>query len=95
MNMHNPPHPGEFIKKTYLEPSGFSIRAVAKELDVSSTTLSRLIKGDSAVSPEMACRLSEVLGRSPESWLQLQAQFDLWHAKKHINFHRLHRLKFI
>lgn len=81
MSMHNPPHPGEFIKETYLEPYPISERAIAIKLGVSPSTFNRIIKLESAVSPEMAIRLSIVLGRSPESWLQMQAQYDLWHAK--------------
>jgi len=97
MQMHNPPHPGHFIKATYLEPFELSVRYVAQHLGVSPSTLSRLLNGDSAVSPEMAYRLSIVLGRSPESWLAMQAQYDLWHtnSKKfnklsHIDFDDLH-----
>ena len=70
--MHNPPHPGELIEGVYLEPCGLSIRQVAERLDVSASTLQRLIAGKSRVSPDMALRLSRVLGRSAESWLTLQ-----------------------
>ncbi len=82
MNMHNPPHPGAFIKATYLEPFDLSIRYLAGHLKVAPSTINRLINGDSAVSPEMAHRLSAVLGRSPESWMVMQAQYDLWHEKR-------------
>ena len=69
--MHKPPHPGEFIEGVYLEPCGLSIRQLAKRLDVSASTLQRLIAGKSRVSPDMALRLSRVLGRSADSWLTL------------------------
>jgi len=85
MNMHNPPHPGEFIKEVYLEPFNFSFRSVAMKLKVSPSTFLRLIKGQSSISPEMALRLSKGLGRSPESWLAMQDNYNLWHAKKVIN----------
>ncbi len=81
MSMHNPPHPGEFIRETYLIPFNLSERTVANELDVSPSTFNRLIKAESSVSPDMAIRLSKVLGRSPESWLHMQIQHDLWQAK--------------
>ncbi|MFA0350178.1 HigA family addiction module antitoxin, partial [Vibrio sp. 10N.222.55.C6] len=61
MSMHNPPHPGEFIYDLYMEPFGYSCRFVAKQLDVSPSTLNRVLKGQSAVSPEMALRLSKSL----------------------------------
>lgn len=85
MNMHNPPHPGEFIKQVYIEPFGISPRSVAIKLNVSPSTFSRLIKGQSAVSTEMALRLSKCLGRTPESWLLMQNNYDLWHAKTKID----------
>ena len=58
MNMHNPPHPGEFIAAVYLEPNGLSGRELAQKLGVSPSTLSRVLNGSSRVSPEMALRLS-------------------------------------
>lgn len=82
MKMYNPPHPGEFIEATYLEPFAISRRLLARHLQVAPSTLNRLINGDNAVSPEMACRLSVVLGRTPESWLSMQAQYDLHHTVK-------------
>lgn len=81
MTMHNPPHPGEFIKITYLDPFGLSVRYLAKHLKVAPSTINRLINGDGSLSPDMACRLSATLGRSPESWLAMQAQHDLWMIK--------------
>ena len=82
--MHNPPHPGEFITATYMEPFGLSCRFLAEKLDVSPSTLNRILKQQSGISPEMALRLSKALGRSPESWLSMQDAFDLWIAKKNI-----------
>jgi addiction module HigA family antidote len=83
MAMHNPPHPGEFIRSVYLEPFGLSTRSLAQNLAVSPSTLNRIITGKSGVSPEMALRLSKALGRSPESWLAMQDAFDLWQARLH------------
>jgi len=85
MTMHNPPHPGEFIESIYMEPYGVSCRKLAKHLGVAASTLSRVLKGKSAVSPEMALRLSTVLGRSPESWLSMQDSYELWQARKTLN----------
>jgi addiction module HigA family antidote len=89
MNMHAPPHPGEFIRATYLEPLELSERALARSLDVSPSTLNRIMTGKSGLSPDMALRLSRALGRSPESWLALQSQFDLWTARRHANLHNV------
>lgn len=92
MSMHNPPHPGEFIEKTYLENSPLSRREVAIKLDVAPSTFNRLIRCESDISSEMALRLSKTLGRSPESWLAMQAQYDLWKAKKQINLKRVQKI---
>jgi antitoxin HigA-1 len=85
MAMHNPPHPGEFITAVYLEPNGISGRELALKLGVAASTLSRVLKGMSGISPEMALRLSKALGRSPESWLAMQYNHDLWQARQHVN----------
>lgn len=85
MIMHNPPHPGEFIREAYLAPLGVSPRSVALRLGVSPSTFSRLLKGQCGVSPEMALRLSKCLGRTPESWLALQHNYDLWQARQRLN----------
>ena len=82
MNMHNPPHPGEFIKKTYLEPFHVSQNEMADTLGVARSTFSRLVKGNNGISPEMALRLSKVIGRSPESWIAMQSNYDLYKTKR-------------
>jgi antitoxin HigA-1 len=84
MAMHNPPHPGEFITAVYLVPNGISGRELASKLGVAASTLNRILRGTSGVSPEMALRLAKALGRSPESWLALQYNYDLWHAKQRV-----------
>ncbi len=93
MGMHNPPHPGEFIRELYITPYDISVRKVAESLDVSPSTLNRLLNGESNVSPEMALRLSKALGRSPESWLAMQDQYDLWHARKSVNLKDVKKVK--
>jgi len=90
--MHNPPHPGEFIYEVYLAPYGVSLRKLAELLDVVPSTLTRLIRGQSAITPEMALRLSVALGRSPESWLAMQHNYDLWQARKRVNLRRVKKL---
>ena len=90
--MHNPPHPGEFIREVYLEPFGVSSRSVAEKLKVSPSTFNRLINGESNVSPEMALRLSKILGRSAESWLALQDNYDLWQARNRVDLQAVEKL---
>jgi addiction module HigA family antidote len=93
MAMHNPPHPGEFITAVYLEPFGVSGRELAYRLDVAPSTLSRILKGHSRVTPDMALRLSKALGRSPESWLAMQDGYDLWLARKSVDLARVSKLE--
>ena len=94
MAMHNPPHPGDFIKATYIDPFEISIRSLAESLDVSPSTLTRVINGRSGISPEMALRLAKAIGRSPESWLAMQHSYDLWHAKKSANLAAVQKVRF-
>ena len=93
MAMHNPPHPGEFIAEIYLEPNGISGRELAVKLDVAASTLSRVLKCTSRVTPEMALRLSKAIGRSPESWLAMQDMHDLWVARQQVDLQRVSKLK--
>jgi addiction module HigA family antidote len=92
MGMHNPPHPGEFIRKVYLEPFQLSARQVAAKLKVAPSTFNRILNGESKVTPEMALRLSKTLGRSPESWLALQHNYDLWRARRRVNLTKVEKL---
>ena len=94
MAMHNPPHPGEFIRATYIEPFDISIRSLADSLGVSPSTLTRIIGQRSGISPEMALRLSKALGRSPESWLAMQHNYDLHQAKKAADLSEVQRIEF-
>ena len=81
--MHNPPHPGEVLKKLCLEPLGLSITKAAKALGVSRNSLASILKGQTGISPEMAVRLSIAFETTAESWMNQQMQYDLWQAKQH------------
>ena len=94
MRMHNPPHPGDFIRETYIEPFDFSVRTLANNLGVSASTLNRVINHQSGVSPSMALRLSKALGRSPESWIAMQYNYDLWQARKVTDLTEIQKIKF-
>lgn len=92
MSMHNPPHPGEFIREVYLDQLGISIRKVAENLAVSPSTFTRLVNCESNVSPEMALRLSKALGRSAESWLSMQDSFNLCKARKEVDLRSVKKI---
>lgn len=83
MRMYNPAHPGEVLKE-YIE--GFSITEVAQKLNVTRVALSHIINGKAAVSPEMALKLGKLLKTTPEFWLTMQANYDLWQAEQRTEF---------
>lgn len=85
IQQHNPLHPGFFIKRVYLEPFKVGSNELARKLQVSAGLVSRLLNGKTDVSPAMALKLSVVLGRSPESWLLMQDNHNLWEARKEVN----------
>ena len=94
MAMYDPPHPGEFIRATYIDPFDLSIRSLAESLGVAPSTLTRITSKRSGVSPEMALRLSKALGRSPESWLAMQHSYDLWQAKQTADLSDVQKVEF-
>lgn len=92
---HNPPHPGALIQRTYIEPfKEITANKVADQLGVARSTFNRLINGNAGLSPEMAVRLSKVLGGTAESWLTLQESFDLWKARKNVDTKALKLIDF-
>ncbi len=93
MRMHNPPHPGEIIRELCIEPLDLTVTETAEALGVARKTLSTLLNGRAGISPEMALRLSKVFGRTPEGWLRLQLQLDLWKAEQSIDISRLKRIE--
>jgi addiction module HigA family antidote len=80
MRMHNPPHPGRVLRE-YL--GTMSVTEAARHLGVTRVTLSRILNGLAGISAEMGLRLSEAFDTSPELWIGMQAQYDLWQASRH------------
>lgn len=80
--MYNPPHPGEVLRDTVLAKGRISVTEFAQKLGMSRVALSRVVNGRAAMSADMAIRLAAGLGGSAESWLQMQAAYDLWRAAK-------------
>jgi addiction module HigA family antidote len=95
LQQHNPPHPGALIQRTYIEPfAEITGNKIADRLGIARSTFNRLLNGVSNISPEMAVRLSSVLGGSAESWLTLQESYDLWKARQTVNTKNLQRIDF-
>lgn len=78
--MHNPAHPGEVLREWL--PEGMTVTSAAKELQVSRVTLSKVLNGNGGITAQMALRLSAWLGTSPDVWLGMQTQWDLWQAEQ-------------
>lgn len=84
MPIHNPLHPGKIIYDILIEGAELSVTEAAKKLGVNRTTLSRLLNGHAGVSAEMALRLSKLLPNTDMVlWMNLQRDYDIWHATKH------------
>lgn len=82
MSMHNPPHVGEILRELYLEPLEISVTDAAKNLGVTRQALSRLINEKTGVSAEIAIRLSKAFDTTPDYWMNLEKQHELWLAIK-------------
>lgn len=78
--MHNPPHPGEVLREWLSE---ISVTEAAKRLGVTRVALSRVLNGSAGVSADMDLRLSKALGTTPGSWYGMQANYDMWQARRH------------
>jgi addiction module HigA family antidote len=76
-----PTHPGKIIREDYLKPLSLTISKLASTLGISRKTLSKIINERGAVTPEMALRLSRAFETTPDFWLNLQKNFDLWQAE--------------
>ena len=76
-----PTHPGGIIKEDYLEPLSLTVTDMANTLGVSRKTLSKIINKRGAITPDMALRLARAFDTSPDLWLNLQKNYDLWQAE--------------
>ena len=75
-----PTHPGSIIKRQYIEPLSITIKVLADILGVSRKTVSKIVNERGAITSDMALRLSRAFKTTPELWLNLQRNYDLWHA---------------
>jgi antitoxin HigA-1 len=87
-NMFNPPHPGHTLRDDVLPALGLSVTLAATQLDVSRVTLSRVLNGRAAISPEMALRIEAWLGKErggdARVWLAQQSAYDVWQVQRQL-----------
>ncbi len=91
MKMANHPRPGDIIQES-LDELNVSLREFARAMEIAPSTASRLLTGKAALTPEMAIKLSVVIGSSPQMWLNLQNAWSLAEAEKTVDVSRLRRL---
>jgi addiction module HigA family antidote len=80
MRMHNPPHPGKVLREYLGERT---VTDTARHIGVTRVALSRILNGSAGISADMALRLADALSTSPELWIGMQQQYDLWQASQH------------
>lgn len=93
MRMKNPPHPGLSIRHDCLEPLGLSITEEAKVLGVTRQAMNNLVSGKAGLSAEMAIRLEKACGGGAETWLRMQAAYDLAQVEKQARKIKVRRVK--
>jgi antitoxin HigA-1 len=79
---HDPAHPGEILLEFYLRPLKLNVTEAAEKLLISRPNLSAIINGKAGISAAMALKLSKAFETTPQYWLNLQANFDLWMASQ-------------
>ena len=83
-NNRVPTHPGEVLREDVLPALKLSVSAAARTLGVSRQTLHAILKGRAGVTPEMAARIGKMCGNGPRIWLDVQNEYDLWHAERRL-----------
>jgi antitoxin HigA-1 len=78
--LRRPTHPGGILKRHYIQPLSLTVSGLAVVLGVSRKTLSEIVNEHASVTPDMALRLSKAFKTTPELWLNLQRNYDLWQA---------------
>ncbi|MDR0457948.1 MAG: HigA family addiction module antidote protein [Burkholderiaceae bacterium] len=76
--LHHHPHPGEVLKETVFDPLNLSVTDAAERLAMSRTALSRVLNGKAGISPGLAARLEKAGASTAQTWINLQANYDLW-----------------
>jgi addiction module HigA family antidote len=80
-----PVHPGEILREDYIKIRGLTVTEVAKGLGVARANLSAILNQRAGISPEMAVKLSEAFGNTTQFWVNLQKNYEVWHAERKVN----------
>ncbi len=80
-----PSHPGEILREMFIKERALTITEVAKGLGVARANLSAIVNEHAGISPELAIKLSEAFGNTPQFWINLQKNYELWYAERKVN----------
>ncbi|GAA4419158.1 HigA family addiction module antitoxin [Nibrella viscosa] len=80
-----PVHPGEILREEYLKARNLTVTEVAKGIGIARANLSAVVNERAGISPELAVKLSEAFGNTAQFWMNLQKNYELWHAEKKVN----------
>jgi len=80
-----PVHPGEILREEYIKERNLTVTEVAKGLGVARANLSAIVNERAGISPELAVKLSEAFGNTAQFWVNLQKNYELWHAEQKVN----------
>jgi addiction module HigA family antidote len=80
-----PVHPGEILREDYIKVRGLTVTEVAKGLGIARANLSAILNQRAGISPEMAVKLSEAFGNTTQFWMNLQKNYEVWHAERKVN----------
>lgn len=80
-----PVHPGEILREDYIKDRGLTVTEVAKGIGIARANLSAVVNERAGISPELAVKLSEAFGNTAQFWVNLQKNYELWHAEKKVN----------
>jgi addiction module HigA family antidote len=83
---YDPPHPGEILYEFYFEPLKLSVTDAAEKLLISRPNMSTIINGKAGISPQMALKLAKAFDTTPQYWMNLQSNYDLWKASQENEF---------
>jgi len=80
-----PVHPGEILREDYIKERGLTVTEVAKGIGIARANLSAIVNERAGISSELAVKLSEAFGNTAQFWINLQKNYELWHAEKKVN----------
>jgi antitoxin HigA-1 len=80
-----PVHPGEILLEDYIKEYQLTISETAQGLGIARANLSAIVNGRAGISVEMSVKLAEAFGNTPQFWLNLQKNYELWYAERSVN----------